>query len=124
MTAPNRTAALDLSSRVILVTGGLGALGQVIVVRLRAHGARVAANDVLDQNTAAQRLPLGDAVVYVRGDAADPGEISHPGESVVERWTRCVNVTAPQGAGSETEAGARGRISPGSSAPSAAAYGC
>jgi NAD(P)-dependent dehydrogenase (short-subunit alcohol dehydrogenase family) len=74
MTAPNRTAALDLSSRVILVTGGLGALGQVIVVRLRAHGARVAANDVLDQNTAAQRLPLGDAVVYVRGDAADPGE--------------------------------------------------
>jgi cysteine synthase A len=40
--------------------------------------------------------------------AADPGEISHPGERVVERWTRCVNVVDPQAAvDRQDEAGAR-----------------
>lgn len=40
-----------------------------------------------------------------RPPTADPDEIAHPAERVVERWTRCVNVVAPQPAG--TEAGAR-----------------
>jgi cysteine synthase A len=40
-----------------------------------------------------------------RQSNADPDEITHPAERVVERWTRCVNVVAPQPAG--TEAGAR-----------------
>ncbi|MEU7305668.1 PLP-dependent cysteine synthase family protein [Streptomyces sp. NPDC007206] len=30
--------------------------------------------------------------------AADPDEIAHPGDYVVERWTRCTNVTVPEGA--------------------------
>lgn len=29
--------------------------------------------------------------------AADPDEIAHSGERVVERWTRCTNVTVPEG---------------------------
>lgn len=31
-----------------------------------------------------------------RRPAEDPDEIAHPGERVVERWTRCVNITAPR----------------------------
>lgn len=30
-----------------------------------------------------------------RPPADDPDEIGHPGERAVERWTRCVNITAP-----------------------------
>ncbi|MET9088087.1 PLP-dependent cysteine synthase family protein [Streptomyces sp. NPDC004237] len=35
----------------------------------------------------------------VRGHpAAEPDEIAHPGERTVERWTRCTDVTVPEGA--------------------------
>jgi NAD(P)-dependent dehydrogenase (short-subunit alcohol dehydrogenase family) len=60
---------LDLGGRLVLVTGGAGALGRAIVGRLRAHGAQVAVNDIVP----AEGLGLGDGVAYVRGDAGEPG---------------------------------------------------
>ncbi|MGW3204202.1 PLP-dependent cysteine synthase family protein [Streptomyces sp. NPDC001135] len=33
-----------------------------------------------------------------RSPASEPDEIAHPGACVVERWTRCTTVTAPEGA--------------------------
>ena len=40
---------LDLQDRVILITGGCGAIGRVIVRELTAHNARVAVNDILTE---------------------------------------------------------------------------
>jgi NAD(P)-dependent dehydrogenase (short-subunit alcohol dehydrogenase family) len=74
MITPAGTTHLDLTGRLILVTGGLGALGQGIVTRLREHGAQLVVNDVLDADDAADRLPFDENLIYVRGDAADPDE--------------------------------------------------
>lgn len=38
---------LDLSDKVVLLTGGAGAIGRVIVKTLADHGARVAVNDIV-----------------------------------------------------------------------------
>lgn len=66
-------APLDLTGRLILVTGGAGALGQAIVGRLRAYGAAVAVNDRIDADLAARRITFDDRVAYVPGDAGEPG---------------------------------------------------
>lgn len=59
-----------LEGRSVLVTGGLGAIGQVCVRRLRADGARVVVNDVLPEADAS--AALGAGIGYVRGDGGDP----------------------------------------------------
>ncbi len=38
---------LDLSNKTVVITGGAGAIGQVVVATLAEHGARVAVNDLL-----------------------------------------------------------------------------
>ncbi len=43
---------LDLTGRRILITGGLGAIGRVVVRVLSEHGAWVMANDILDEEEA------------------------------------------------------------------------
>lgn len=49
---------LDLGDKRVLITGGVGAIGRVIVRELAAHGATVAVNDIVDE--AAARLALSD----------------------------------------------------------------
>ena len=48
---------LDLSDKVILITGGAGAIGQVVVEVLAAHGAAVAVNDAVSREQARAALP-------------------------------------------------------------------
>jgi NAD(P)-dependent dehydrogenase (short-subunit alcohol dehydrogenase family) len=60
---------LDLSGKIVLLTGGLGAIGQTIVKTLAEHGATVAVNDVLPKDEGEkQTAQLGDAkrVAYFR----------------------------------------------------------
>ena len=45
---------LDLSEKTLLITGGCGAIGQVVVRILAEHGARVAVNDILPEYEAAR----------------------------------------------------------------------
>src|SRR5687767_3657727 len=70
---------LDLSDRTILITGGCGALGQVIARILSEHGARIAVNDVLPEDQAQQALAEAGAgtagVAYFRADTTRPDAV-------------------------------------------------
>lgn len=83
---------LDLTGRVVLVTGGCGELGIEIVSVLAKHGATVVVNDIIDEDSAhdvlrkagvsirgSTRESAGTAasapsnpVVYIRADVTDP----------------------------------------------------
>lgn len=45
---------LDLSDKLVLLTGGAGAIGRVIAKTLADHGARVAVNDIVTEQEAQQ----------------------------------------------------------------------
>src|SRR5262249_12232381 len=54
----------------VLITGGAGAIGQVIVDRLHRAGAGVIVNDIADDPW------LPDGVRYRRADASDPAAVT------------------------------------------------
>lgn len=60
---------LGLDGRRILISGGLGALGQEIVASLTAAGARVVINDLIEPDGLTDSGSAG----YTVGDAAHPG---------------------------------------------------
>ena len=62
----------DLSDKVILITGGCGAIGQVVVRVLAEHGATIAVNDIIPADEAAKVLPADLKVVYFMADATSP----------------------------------------------------
>lgn len=63
---------LDLSGRLVLISGGAGSLGVAVVERLRRHGARLAVVDLIDEGEGSRRLAVDDQVRYYRGDCSDP----------------------------------------------------
>ena len=67
-----------LEGKVILITGGLGAIGRVVVSRLLAHGARVAINDVVPEKSAEAAMQEAgwpqDRCRYVRADITQASE--------------------------------------------------
>lgn len=65
-----RHDALDLSSEVVVITGGAGALGEVIVATLAAHGARVCILDVAAPTGARPGIAL-----HRQTDVADPEDM-------------------------------------------------
>ncbi|HXF64972.1 MAG TPA: SDR family NAD(P)-dependent oxidoreductase [Caldilineaceae bacterium] len=83
-------SVLDLSGKTILITGGAGAIGQVIVATLAAHGARVAVNDILPVEQAEPRLAAtgapADRVAYFPADANDPAAVEAMFDQVSRRW--------------------------------------
>lgn len=66
----DRRDPLDLSSEVIVITGGAGALGQTIVATLAAHGARVCILDV-----AAPAVADHPDASYRQTDVTDPDDM-------------------------------------------------
>jgi NAD(P)-dependent dehydrogenase (short-subunit alcohol dehydrogenase family) len=72
-----RTFAKDcLDRKIVLITGGLGAIGKVVVSSLLSHSARVAVNDLLSIEQAGQvgkelAWP-NDRFIYVRADVTKP----------------------------------------------------
>jgi len=66
-----------LEGKAVLITGGLGAIGKVVVSRLLSHSARVAVNDMLSVEQAEQLGKglgwPGERFVYVRADVTTPG---------------------------------------------------
>ena len=67
-----------LSGKHILITGGMGAIGRVVVSRLLDVSAAVAVNDVVDNAKASELLHEsswpGDRCKYLQGDVTKPDE--------------------------------------------------
>jgi NAD(P)-dependent dehydrogenase (short-subunit alcohol dehydrogenase family) len=70
------TDLLDLSDKLILITGGAGAIGRVVVKVLAEHGASVAVNDLLPEAEArphlAEAAATGANLAYFQADTTQP----------------------------------------------------
>lgn len=68
-----------LEGKVILITGALGAIGRVVVERLLAHSARVAANDIVGEAEAHKIIQEAgwdtSRVVYLQADVTKAEEV-------------------------------------------------
>jgi NAD(P)-dependent dehydrogenase (short-subunit alcohol dehydrogenase family) len=81
---------LDLTGKVILITGGCGAIGRVVVQVLAEHGATVIANDIVPEDEAVQVLASagaqGPTIGYCRADATQPDAVHSMFQQVEERY--------------------------------------
>ena len=77
-----------LDEKVILITGGLGAIGRAVVTSLLEHSAQVAINDLLSPEEATRIIEQSawqkDRFIYLQGDVTSPVEAA----SVVARATQ------------------------------------
>lgn len=80
---------LDLSGKVVLITGGCGAIGQVVVRILAEHGATVAVNDILPEEDAGRVLGEAAAdlagVAYFKADTTQPDAVSDLFDAITKR---------------------------------------
>lgn len=76
-----------LANRSVLITGGLGAIGTVVVDKLLSHGARVTVNDIVPHEDASRLISQKSWPVnrcrYVRADVTKPAEVGALVEQVV-----------------------------------------
>lgn len=80
---------LDFEGRLIFISGGDGALGQVISQALVAHGAEVIVNDVFEGTP----LPEpGSSLTYLQGDVTDPQEVEKMLDQVMQSHRRLPDV--------------------------------
>jgi 3-oxoacyl-[acyl-carrier protein] reductase len=79
---------LQLQDRVYVVTGGARGLGRATVDRLVAEGARVVVSGRSQESLAEAAQTLGDAVVPVVADNADPDTPGRLMDAAEERWGR------------------------------------
>jgi len=79
---------LQLQDRVYVVTGGARGLGRATVDRLVAEGARVVVSGRSQESLAEAAQTLGDAVVPVVADNADPDTPGRLMDAAQERWGR------------------------------------
>ncbi len=81
---------LDLTDEIILITGGCGAIGQVVVRTLAEYGARVAVNDIVPETDAAQIFAsmnvAASHVAYFQADVTQPEAVDIMLKRVVEHW--------------------------------------
>ena len=67
-----------LSGKTILITGGLGAIGKVVVGQLLAHAAQVAVNNLVPEEEARRQIAESgwpvDRCRYVRADVTKPDQ--------------------------------------------------
>src|SRR2546429_9484659 len=86
---------LDLTERVILITGGCGSIGRVVGRGLAEHGATVVANDIVPEDEAAQMFAnegaSGSTIGYWRADASRPARLEGIFPSV-EEWNGVPNI--------------------------------
>jgi NAD(P)-dependent dehydrogenase (short-subunit alcohol dehydrogenase family) len=81
-----------LAGKAFLITGGLGAIGRVVVGRLVEHSAKVAANDLLADNDAEKIIREADwpadQLLYIRADVTKPDQAQLAVARMVERFGR------------------------------------
>lgn len=85
----NGKTNLDLSDKVVLVTGASRGIGRESAVRLAQAGARVAVNYCRSEAAAAEVVrEIGERAFAVRADVADPDEVRTMIGEVVSRCGR------------------------------------
>ena len=81
-----------LANKAILITGGLGAIGRVVVGRLAEHSAKVGVNDLLADDEAETIIREAgwpaDQLLYVRADVTTPYEAQSAVARTIERFGR------------------------------------
>ncbi len=81
-----------LAGKTTLITGGLGAIGRVVVGRLAEHSAKVAVIDLLGDDEAEEIIRdagwLSDRVFYVRADVTKRDQAQLAVARTVERFGR------------------------------------
>jgi len=81
-----------LAGKTILITGGLGAIGQVVAPRLVEHSAKVAVNDILPESEADKIILAAgwppDRLLYVRADVTRPDHAQLAVMRAFERFGR------------------------------------
>ncbi len=81
-----------LAGKTILITGGLGAIGRVVVGRLAEHSAKVAVNDLLADDEAGKIIREAgwpaDQLLYVRADVTKPDQAQLVVARTIERFGR------------------------------------
>jgi len=81
-----------LLSKNILITGGLGALGKVIIERLLSHSARVTINDILPDEEADNYINEAkwprDRCRYIRADITQSADVQTLLKEAISVWGR------------------------------------
>ncbi len=75
---------MDIQNAVALVTGGASGLGEATVRRLVAAGAKAVIVDLNDERGQALAEELGEGVVYVKTNVADPAAVDAAVEAARE----------------------------------------
>lgn len=77
-----------LDGKVAIVTGGGGGIGSAVARRMVSEGARVVIADLLEQSALSAAEPLGDAVLAMQFDAADPQSVRALIDRTIDRFGR------------------------------------
>jgi NAD(P)-dependent dehydrogenase (short-subunit alcohol dehydrogenase family) len=78
--------ANQLESKVAIVTGGASGIGEGIVQRFVAEGARVVIADLNQESGAALQKQLGSSAAFKKTDVGDPQQIAQLVNFAVERF--------------------------------------
>jgi len=79
---------MDIQGKVAVVTGGASGLGEAVVRRLLADGAKVAAFDVDVENSTRLAEELGENVTYYKVNVVDDEDVTQTISAVVEKFGR------------------------------------
>ena len=88
---PPTRPSLDLTDRVIIVTGGATGIGKVYSQRLAEAGARVVIADIVDEANHALAREIagnGGAAMAQTTDVSDPAQTEAMARAAAERWGR------------------------------------
>lgn len=85
---PSHAGDIDLAGRLVLISGGAGALGTVIARGLVTRGAQVAVSDVLAEAEAVDRLGTHVGLTYHRADTTRPDDVERLVQEVATRYGR------------------------------------
>ncbi len=74
------------ATRIVLITGGMGAIGRIMAHAFLRHGAKVAINDVNDIKNAGKEVLFDQKIKYFQADITDEQEVIRLFDNVTEEF--------------------------------------